>query len=68
MATYMVEYMKIGFLELAIRKTSDYYLKLPWEQTPIAPHFSWIFLTDSQIKKILNFLKTSLKVVVTTMR
>ena len=55
-----VECMKMYFLKLAVWKISDCYLKLPEEQTPIVPHFSWIFLTDSQIKeKVVNFKNIS---------
>ena len=57
--------MKISFLELAVRKISDCYLKLPQEQTPIVPHFSWILATDSQMKKNSKLLKMYLKAVVT---
>ena len=46
-----VKCMKMCFLELAVRKISDCYLKLPQELTPIVPHLSWILLTDSKIKE-----------------
>ena len=58
--------LKMSFLELAARKISVCYLKLPQERTPIVPHFSWILVTDSQIKE--KTLKASLKIVVTKMR
>ena len=55
-----VKCLKMCFLELGVRKISDCYLKLPQERTPIVPHFSWILLTDSQIKeKIVNFKNIS---------
>ena len=37
------------FLKLTVRKTSDYYLKLPWGWILIEPRCSWILPTDSQI-------------------
>ena len=43
-------------LELTVRKISVCYLKLLQKLTPILQHFSWILLTDSEIKeKIVNF-------------
>ena len=48
------------WVKCIIRKISDCYLKLPYEQTLIVSHFSRILLTDSKIKdKIVNFKKIS---------
>ena len=50
------------WVKCIIRKISDCYLKLPYEQTLIVSHFSRILLTDfiHQIKdKIVNFKKIS---------
>ena len=48
------------WVKCIIRKISDCYLKLPYEQTLIVSHFSRILLTDSKIKdKIVNFKNIS---------
>ena len=60
-----VKCMQMCFLELAVRKTSDCYLKLSQEQTPVKSHFSWILIPDSQIKeKFVKLQNISLNVVV----
>ena len=37
------------FLELTVRKISDYYLELSEGLTSILPHFSWILLSQSKV-------------------
>ena len=46
-----VKYMKMYFLQLTVRKILDYYLKLTSGWTPDWPHFSWVLLTETQVKQ-----------------
>ena len=51
-----VKCMKKCFLELTVRKVSDLFSEASLRVNLIVPHFSRIFLTDSQVKeKIANF-------------
>ena len=50
-----VKSIKMCFLELAVRKISDCYLKPPKKRTPIVPHFSWINFKNI----IINFKNIS---------
>ena len=55
-----VKCIKMCFLEHAVTKISDCYLKFPYEGNHIVPHFSQILPTDSKIKeKIVNFINIS---------